>query len=72
MALREKYSELITAAYAAGVLDLRLKEQNGILHINGIAPSEQVKQRLFELHNKLLTNHQTRELVLDIKVDGMN
>jgi hypothetical protein len=53
MSLTNKYSELITAARAARISDLQVKEQNGILLIEGIAPSEETKQKLKYLYERL-------------------
>ena len=53
MALLEKYRELITAARAAKVSDLQVTEQNGVLHIDGIAPTEQTKQKLQYLYERI-------------------
>ena len=71
MALKEKYSELITAAYATGVVNLQIQEQMGTLYISGLAPSENVKQKLLELYDKLNTHHQHENVRMDIKVDGV-
>ena len=46
MALKDKYSELITAARAAKVYNLQVKEQDGVLHIEEIAPSEETKAKI--------------------------
>jgi hypothetical protein len=67
MPLREKYSELITVAYAAGVVDLQVKEQQGRLYLSGVAPSEKVRQKLLELHDKL--DGQSDDIILNIKVE---
>lgn len=69
MALRDKYSELITAAYATGVINLQIHEQKGTLYISGLAPSERVRQKLLELHDKLNTDHQSGNVMVDIKVE---
>ena len=53
MSLTNKYSELITAARAARISDLQVKEQNGVLLIEGIAPSEETKQKLEYLYERL-------------------
>jgi hypothetical protein len=53
MSLTNKYSELITAARAARISDLQVKEQNGVLLIEGIAPSEETKQKLKYLYERL-------------------
>ncbi len=71
MPLREKYSELITAAYATGVINLQIHEQKGTLYISGLAPSERVRQRLLDLYDKLNTHHQPGNVMMDIKVGSV-
>ena len=70
MALKEKYSELIRAAHAGGMSSLEVKEQNGILHITGEAPSETVKRKLIELYEQLNSNYQSGDIIMNIHVDG--
>ena len=53
MSLKDKYRELITAARAAKVSDLQVKEQDGVLHIDGIAPSAETKQKLKYLYERI-------------------
>ena len=53
MALKDKYSELITAARAAKVSALEVTEQDGVLHIEGTAPSEETKQKLQYLYERI-------------------
>lgn len=65
MPLKEKYSELITAAYATGTMNLQVKEQNGRLYLSGVAPSEKVKQKLMDLYHKL---DGSGDVILNIKV----
>ena len=69
MALKEKYSELITAAYATGIANLEVKEQNGRLYINGFAPTEIAKQKLKDLYETLKTTYQTGEVIMNIKFE---
>ena len=53
MALKDKYSELVTAAHAAGVSNLQVREQDRVLYIDGVAPSEEIKQKLWDIYGKL-------------------
>jgi len=46
MALQDKYRELVTAAQSAGVSNLQVREQDNVLYIDGVAPSEEKKQKL--------------------------
>jgi hypothetical protein len=74
MSLKDKYSELITAARAAKVSDLQVKEQNGVLHIDGIAPSAETKQKLKHLYERIDSDG-SGDVVMNITIsqnDGRN
>lgn len=71
MALKDKYSELITAARAAKVYNLQVKEQDGVLHIEGIAPSEETKQKLTHLYERLDSDG-SGDVVMNITIPQRN
>ena len=71
MALKHKYQELLTAARAAGVYDLQVKEQNSMLYIEGIAPSEKIKEKLFILFERI-NSGQPGDVVLNISTTHGN
>ena len=71
MALKDKYSELITAARAANVSELQVTEQNGVLHIDGIAPSEETKQKLLYLYERIHCDI-SGDVVLNITISQQN
>ena len=68
MALQSKYQELINAAQSAGVDNLQVREQNNVLYIDGNAPSEAVKNNLWDIYNKLDPDYRSADVVMDIKV----
>lgn len=68
MALQGKYQELINAAQSAGVDNLQVREQNNVLYIDGNAPSEKVKNDLWDIYNKLDPDYRSADVVMDIKV----
>lgn len=68
MAVQEKYAELINAAKQSGVNNLQVREQNNVLYIDGEAPSGQVKDRLWDVYNKLDPDFRSGDLVLDVKL----
>lgn len=68
MALQSKYQELINAAQSAGVDNLQVREQNNVLYIDGNAPSEKVKNELWDIYNKLDPDYRSADVVMDIKV----
>lgn len=68
MALQDKYKELTDAAAAAGVADLQVREQDGVLYVDGTAPSGAAKDQLWAIYDKLDPNYLSGDLVLDVKV----
>lgn len=72
MALKKKYQELLTAARASGVSDLRVSEQSGVLYIDVVAPSEDVKEKLWTLYGEI-SGHPSDDVIMNIivaKADG--
>jgi uncharacterized protein YgiM (DUF1202 family) len=70
MALQEKYQSLIDAATAAGVTNLQVGEQEGVLYINGDAPSGAVKDQLWVAYDKIDPGFASNDLMLNINVTG--
>jgi uncharacterized protein YgiM (DUF1202 family) len=69
MALQDKYKELIDNAKKSGVTNLQISEQNNVLHVNGQAPSGQVKDTLWKLYNKIDPDFRAGDLVLDVNTN---
>jgi hypothetical protein len=68
MALQDKYKELTDAATSGGVSNLQVREQDGVLYIDGTAPNGTVKDQLWQIYDKLDPNYLSGDLVLDVKV----
>lgn len=66
MALQDKYKELVDAATAAGVNNLQVREQEGVLYIDGDA-SGAVKQQLWDIYGKVDPDYASGDLMLNIK-----
>ena len=66
--LRDKYQSLIAMAEGGGVADLKIQEQDNVLHINGTAPSEVVKQQLWDEYNRLDPDMRAGDVVLNLDV----
>jgi len=64
MALADKYKELIDAA--AGISDLAVREQDGVLYIDGTAPTAAVKDQLWNIYDKIDPNFVSGDLVLNV------
>ena len=69
MALQDKYGELIRAARSVGVDDLRVREQDNVLYIDGKAPSESVKKQLWDVYGRIDPNYRSADVVMNIRVD---
>ena len=67
MALQDKYKTLTDAANSAGVSGLQVREENGVLYVDGTAPSGAVKDQLWETYNKIDPDFKAGDLVLNIK-----
>lgn len=67
MALKDKYSELLSYAQSANVQDLSVSEQNDVLYVSGNAAST-VKDRLWEIYDKIDPDMRAGDLVLNIQV----
>ncbi|MBY0479418.1 MAG: SH3 domain-containing protein [Chitinophagaceae bacterium] len=65
MALQDKYKELIDAATAAPVVNLQVREQDGVLYIDGESTGA-VKQQLWDIYGKLDPDYAAGDLMLNI------
>lgn len=70
MALTDKYQSLIDIANQSGVSGLQVREEGGVLHVEGTAPSEEVKQRLWDEYNRLDPDMRSGDLVLNVEAGG--
>ncbi len=69
MALQDtKYKSLVDAAQAAGVANLQVREQDGVLYIDGTAPSNASKQQLWDTYEALNPDFRDSDLVLNLSV----
>jgi uncharacterized protein YgiM (DUF1202 family) len=68
MALQDKYKELTDAAAGAGVADLMVREQDGVLYIDGVAPNGNVKDQLWDIYGKLDPDFLSGDVVMNVKV----
>jgi hypothetical protein len=68
MSLQDKYKELIDTANASGVANLQVREQDGVLYIDGEAPSGNAKDRLWDIYGKIDPNFLSGDVVMNINV----
>ena len=67
MALADKYKELVDLArqYGASVSD-----EGNVLRVNGEVPSAALKDKMWEIYDRIDPNFRSGDLVLDVKVDA--
>ncbi len=68
MALQDKYKELLDAASTSGVSNLQVREQDNVLYIDGIAPSGDVKDKLWDVYDKIDPNFKSGDVVMNVNV----
>lgn len=66
MALMDKYQSLISLANQLGISGLNTQEDNGVLHIDGVAGSAEAKQQLWDEYNRLDPDYRSGDVVLNI------
>ena len=69
MSLQEKYQTLLELANQNGT-SYELSEGDGVLHVNGTAPSEEAKQQLWDEYNRIDPEYRAGDLMLNINVGG--
>lgn len=68
MNLQDKYAELVNSANAHGVANLAVRDADGVLYIDGVAPSPEVKQRLWDIYGELDPDYRAADVVMNISV----
>jgi nucleoid-associated protein YgaU len=69
MALQDKYADLIQFARGNGVSNLTVNEQDGVLYVTCTAPTNQVKDQLWNLYETVDPEMRSGDLVLNVSVD---
>jgi len=67
MSVQEKYQALLELANQNGTT-YNLSEADGVLHIDGTAPSAEAKQQLWDKYNEIDPDYRSGDLVMNISV----
>lgn len=65
MSVQEKYQSLLELANSNGTT-YELSEGDGVLHVNGTAPSDEAKQQLWAEYERLDPDFRSSDLILNI------
>lgn len=68
MSLTDKYKSLISLANSSGLSNLKVEEKGTVLRMTGSAPSEAIKDKLWDAYAKIDPDMRAGDLVLDINV----
>jgi LysM repeat protein len=67
MSVQEKYQALLELANQNGTT-YNLSEADGVLHIEGNAPSAEAKQQLWDKYNEIDPDYRSGDLVMNVSV----
>ena len=69
MALQDnKYKSLVDLATSQGVANLQVREQDGVLYIDGIAPSASVKDAIWDHYETLNPEFRDSDLIMNLSL----
>jgi hypothetical protein len=66
--LQDKYADLITAAKATPVANLAVRARDNVLYIDGVVPTGEAKDKLWEIYNKIDPDFRGGDLILNLDV----
>ena len=68
MELKDKYAPLVEIAKQGNVENLQVRDENGVLYINGTSPTAELKNRLWASFGEIDPDFRAGDLVMDIDV----
>lgn len=71
MSLQDKYKQLIDTASASGATDLNVREQDGVLYVDGNVPSGAIKDQLWNIYGQIDPDFRAGDLILNVNVSGI-
>ena len=70
--LQDKYASVISAALSAGISDLRVSEQNGILYVSGHAANSAAKDAVWNALGTVDSTYSASDINVDVQVAGLS
>ena len=70
-ALQDKYASVVSAAQAAGVADLKVVEQDGILYISGTTSTNDAKDAVWNALGAIDATYSASDINIDVQVSGL-
>jgi len=69
--LQDKYASVISAAQTAGVNNLTVQEQDGILYVSGDAANSSAKDAVWDALGAIDASYSASDINIDVKVSGL-
>lgn len=66
--LQDKYADLISAAKATPTSNLAVRTQGDVLYIDGVVPTGEAKDKLWNIYDKIDPDFRAGDLVLNLDV----
>ena len=70
-ALQDKYAGVISAAQSAGVSNLQVSEQDGVLYVSGNAASTAAKDAVWNALGAIDSTYSASDINVDVQVVGL-
>jgi len=71
MSLQDKYASVVAAAQSAGVSNLQVSEQDGILYVSGNASSSATKDAVWNALGTIDPTYSASDINIDVQVAGL-
>ncbi|CAH0222012.1 SH3 domain-containing protein [Chryseobacterium sp. WG14] len=69
--LQNKYSSVVSAAQSAGISNLQVQEQDGILYVSGNASSTAAKDAVWNALGAIDSTYSSSDINIDVQVAGL-
>ena len=69
--LEEKYSGVVSAAQSAGISNLKVQEQDGILYVSGDAANTAAKDAVWNALGAIDASYSASDINIDVQVTGL-
>ena len=69
--LQDKYSSVVSAAQSAGVSNLQVQEQDGILYVTGNASTTAAKDAVWNALGAIDSTYSASDINIDVQVAGL-
>ena len=69
--LQDKYSSVVSAAQSAGISNLQVQEQDGILYVTGNASNTAAKDAVWNALGAIDSTYSASDINIDVQVAGL-